>query len=111
MRLHSVASVLLAILLFAGCSGGKEVAEVPQNHGSEISRTDSGAIDSKPMRREFVAMRELVRQHELQQGNDKRIEAVKKALKERFPLLPDEGETEEEKRVFLEAKGLLAKNE
>lgn len=111
MRNIGTAYVLLSFLLLAGCSGGKEGAEASQDHGAEISRKPPKSVEVQPMRREFVVMRELVRQHELQQGNDKRIEAVEKALKERFPLLPDEGKTEEEKRVFLEAKELLAKNE
>lgn len=52
-------------------------------------------------------MRELVRQHSLQQGNDARIAAIEKALKEKFPLLPDKGVTDDEKRIYREAEKLV----
>ena len=68
------------------------------------------APKTPPMRKEFVILRELVRQHDLQQGNDRRIKAIETALKSKLPLLPDHGETEEEKRVFSQAERLMAEN-
>lgn len=107
MRNIGTACALFTLLLLAGCSGGKEGAETPQDHGAEISQKSPETIDAKPLRKEFVIMRELVRQHELQQGNDKRIEAVERALQEKFPALPDKGETDEERKIYREADRLL----
>lgn len=95
----------LALLLFAGCSDGKEET-VPSANAGESALSSATAQAPAPPRKEFVAVRELLRQHKLQQGNVKRIEAIETALKDRFPLLPDEGETEEEKRIFHEAEAL-----
>lgn len=102
---RAVLFAALALLLFAGCSGGKEEAVSSDSMG-ESPVPAATAPRPAPPRKEFVLLRELIRQHELQQGNAKRIEAVETALRERFPLLPDEGETEEEKRIFHEAEAL-----
>ena len=103
---RAVRLAALALLLFAGCSGGKEEA-VPSANAGESALSGATAPAPASPRKEFVAVRELLRQHELQQGNAKRIEAVETALKERFPLLPDEGKTEEEKRISQAAKIIL----
>lgn len=103
---RAVLFAALALLLFAGCSGGKEEAAPSANAGESAL---SGATTPAPAspRKEFVAVRELLRQHELQRGNAKRIEAVENALKARFSLLPDEGKTEEETSIVQQAKSLL----
>lgn len=99
------------VLLLAGCSGGKEDGAAAPTAPSPLAREqdahtsmDDGA---DAPRKEFVIMRELVRQHELQQGNDKRIEAVERALMEKFPKLLDGGKTEEERQIYREAQKLL----
>ncbi len=97
---------VLSLLLLAGCSGGKEEA-VPSDSVGESPVPAATAPRLVPPRKEFVLVRELIRQHELQQGNAKRIEVVETALKERVPLLPDEGKTEEETSIFQQAKRLL----
>ena len=130
MRQTHMAFALASLLLLAGCSGGKEAAN-PQDHGAEMSQDysaesslDHGAevsIDHgeenyvksieisevKQPRKEFVIVREIVRQHGLQKDNEKRMEAIATALKAKFPLLPDKGETEEEKRIYREAETML----
>lgn len=106
MRQTHMAFAFATLLLLAGCSGGKE-AESPQDHGAEISGKPPKSIYVKSLRREFFVMREIVRQHELQQGNDKRIEAVERALMEKFPALPDKGETDEERKIYREAEALM----
>ena len=103
---RAVLFAALALLLSAGCSGGKEEA-VPSANAGESALSGATAPAPASPRKEFVAVRELLRQHELQQGNAKRIEAVETALKERFPLLPDEGKTEEETSIVQQAKRLL----
>ena len=99
MRNIGTACALLTLLLLAGCSGGKEEDAAATMHGPPEAVV--------PPRKEFVIMRELVRQHELQQGNDKRIETVEKALKEKFPALPDKGETDEERQIYRAAETLV----
>ena len=129
MRQTHTAFALATLLLLAGCSGGKEAAN-PQDHGAELSQDysaevsidhgaeslqDHGAENSvnslgisevQQPRKEFVIVREIVRQHGRQQGNEKRMEAIATALKAKFPLLPDKGETEEEKQIYREAEAL-----
>ena len=122
MRQTHMAFAFATFLLLAGCSGGKEAAN-PQDHGSENSidhsaelLQDHGAENTvksfrisevQQPRKEFVIMREIVRQHGLQTDNEKRMEAIATALNAKFPLLPDKGETEEEKRIYREAETLL----
>ncbi len=131
MRNIATACALLAFLLLAGCSGGKEedvaataggtsargihVGTEGPREGRALSRPPAHTAATKrglpqtvaPPRKEFVVMRELVRQHELQQGNDKRLEAVEKALKEKFPVLPDKGETDEERQIYRDAENFF----
>ncbi len=132
----AAAIVSALFLLLAGCSGGKEagarervppadvtggssscstVAGEPpaprQTDAASASLPQSDGQTVKPsncqtLRKEFVVVREIVRQHSLQQGNEKRMEAIEAALKSKFPLLPDKGETEEEKRVYRDAEEL-----
>lgn len=114
MRLRPGALTATVILLLAGCSGGKEEdaqtnAEKPAAPAAAESPDASNPAKPVPVRKEFVAMRELVKQHGLQAGNDKRMQAVESALRTRFPLLPDEGNTEEERRIYRQAEELLAK--
>jgi len=114
MRLPRAALAASVILLLAGCSGGKEEAaqtnaETPAAPAAAESPDASEPAKPVPVRKEFVVVREIVRQHALQAGNDKRMQAVESALRTRFPLLPDEGNTEEETRIYRQAEELLAK--
>ena len=95
--------VFASILLLAGCSGERKDS-VKSTQGREAS------VPAKDdVRREFVIVRELVRQHALQQGNGKRIEAVEKSLKSKFPALPDKGTNSEERRIYNEARAVVGK--
>ena len=99
-------SSLLSLLLFAGCSGekrGPPDVSVPVAPSTSMSASAAPA----PLRRDFVVMRELVRQHELQAGNELRTKAVEKSLREKFPALPDGDLTEEERTIFLKAEKLF----
>ena len=112
--MRSCRLALAFFLLLAGCSGGEESVEGPTEKEDVVATPEAApapqAAKTAPMRKEFVVLRELVRQHDLQQGNEKRIKAIETAIMERFPLLPDRGETEEEKRVFSQAEKLMAEN-
>ena len=114
MRFRCVTLSLASLLLLAGCSGGKENVEEPSEKEGAVATPEvkpaQQAAKIAPMRKEFILLRELVLQHDLQQGNEKRIEAIETALKSKFSLLPDHGETEEEKRVFSQAERLMAEN-
>ena len=99
----------LALLLLAGCSGGKDPdARIDDGGDRQTVKQSNCQTEERviPLRKEFVVVREIVRQHGLQQGNDNRMTAIETALKAKFPLLPDEGETEEEKRIYHDAKAL-----
>ena len=106
MRFANAAIRSFSLLLFAGCSGEKR-------DSSELSVPDAPSIsmpasaEPAPLRRDFVVMRELVRQHELQAGNELRTKAIEKSLREKFPALSDGNLTEEERTIFLKAEELL----
>lgn len=106
MRFLNAAIRSFSLLLFAGCSGEKrDPPELSVPVAPSISMTASAA--PAPLRRDFVVMRELVRQHELQAGNELRTKAIEKSLREKFPVLPDGDLTEEERTIFLKAEDLL----
>ena len=89
-----VAAALL--LAGAGCSGGREhpAGEPPAPPGE--------------VRREFVVLRELVKQHAAQEeaGNEARVEAVERYLRDWLARVPDEGANEEEREVLRLAREL-----
>ena len=60
------------------------------------------------MRREFIILRELVKQHAKQTaaGNVERLAIVDRNLRERLVSLPDEGQTEDEREVVRQAREL-----
>lgn len=104
---RSVALIGVALLLLAGCSGEKKnSANADQSEPTKSVAVDAPKTDS--VRKEFAIVREIVKQHELQAGNEKRIAAIETALRTRFPRLPDKGRTEEEKRIFRLGEDLLA---
>ena len=104
MRRTGTAFALASLLLLAGCSGGKETE--PSEHGAKHSGKPSEIAEIQPIRKEFMMVREIVKQHALQQGNEKRMAAIEAALTNKFPLLPDKGATDEEKRIYREAEEL-----
>ncbi len=108
MRHHGSAFVLATLLLLAGCSGGKDADARIDDGNRQTANPSNRQTEERviPLRKEFVVVREIVKQHGLQQGNDNRMAAIETALKAKFPLLPDEGETEEEKRIYHDAKAL-----
>lgn len=97
---------LAAFLYLAGCSGGNGDGRLPPPEPDSTTVPAASAIDTAT-RKEFVVLRELVKQHGLQKDNAMRREAVARALKEKFPQLPDEGKNEEEKRMFRQAAELI----
>ena len=60
------------------------------------------------VRREFVVLRELVKQHAAQEeaGNEARVAAVERHLREWLARVPDEGANEEEREVLRQAREL-----
>ena len=99
------ACLALAVLVFlAGCGKG----------GSGAASADSGPTSPPAtpveVRKEFVILRELVKQHGLQveAGNDARVEAVERHLRERLEKLPDGGANEAERDILRRARGIPA---
>ena len=106
MRFANAEIVSFATLLFAGCSGEKR--DPPQSPvQSDSSIVTSASAATVPLRHDFVIMRELVRQHELQKGNELRTKAIESHLRARFPTLPDDGLTAEELTIRHKAEKLL----
>ena len=106
MRLAGTAIVPCSLLLLAGCSGGP--GEPEQTAAAPTVADDAVACDeTSPPRREFVILRELVRQHGLQRGNEPRTKTIESSLRKRFPDLPDKGTTDEERRIYHEAENLF----
>jgi hypothetical protein len=61
------------------------------------------------VRREFVILRELAKQHGIQgeAGNAARVEAVERHLRERLAAVPDEGRNEEEREILERARRVM----
>ena len=105
----AVCGAVLCLLLSAGCSGGEEggvSGDATRRDAASPSPEIAVKTEDSP-RREFIVMREIVEQHGLQTGNEKRMVAIETALKTRFPLLPDKGEIKEERRIYREAEALV----
>ena len=75
--------------------GAREIAGEPPAPSGEV-------------RREFVVLRELVKQHAAQEeaGNEARVAAVERHLREWLARVPDEGGNEEEREVLRQAREL-----
>lgn len=95
----AVLAVLLGLL--AGCSGGER-----DGGGAEGGVAGEGAVAKSEVRKEFVILRELAKQHGIQSeaGNEARLEAVERHLRERLESLPDNGRNEEERAIAAEAR-------
>lgn len=92
-------AVVAAALLLAGagCSGegGQQPAGEPPASPGEV-------------RREFVVLRELLKQHAAQEeaGNEARVEAVERYLREWLERIPDEGVNEEEREIMRKVRAV-----
>ena len=106
MRLAGSAIVPCSLLLLAGCSGGTEEAAPPAAAPAPADAVEA-CDETSPPRREFVILRELVRQHGLQRGNEPRTKTIESSLRKRFPDLLDKGTTDEERRIYREAEDLF----
>ncbi|MBR6022251.1 MAG: hypothetical protein IK066_07520 [Kiritimatiellae bacterium] len=98
-------AVVVAALLLCGCSGGREGTE--RATGCPLQDFDKRA----EVRKEFVVLRELVKQHAVQSeaGNTERVETVERHLLERVEKLSDDGECEEERAIAFQARELVGK--
>ena len=102
-RAATLASLVLAVWIpLAGCGKG----------GRGETSADSGPT-SPPgtpteVRKEFVILRELVKQHGLQgeAGNEARVEAVERHLREWLEKVPDGGANEAERGILEQARAL-----
>ena len=96
---HALAAV--ALLLLAGCGGPSSSPPSPP----QISST----ADPTELRKDFVILRELVKQHALQTeaGNDSRVETVERHLRERVEALPDPGQNAAEREIVRQARALV----
>ena len=98
-RAALAALLLLLLMAVAGCSGRKEEQQpaggppAPPGQKAEV-------------RREFVVLREVVKQLEAQReaGNEARLAAVERYLGEWLAKVPDEGENEEEREILRRAR-------
>lgn len=108
--------VALCVLLLAGCSGGREddrgkgVPPVQQQNVQDARSPSSGQPDSASIRREFLILRELVKQHAKQTevGNAERLSNVHHHLRERLATAPDENLTDAEKAILEDARRILS---
>lgn len=60
------------------------------------------------VRKEFVILQELVKQHGLQReaGNEVRVETIKRHLREWLEKIPDNGTNEAERGILEQARAL-----
>ncbi len=99
------AAVAAALLLGGGCSGSGGSGAAPPAAG-EQSEAPKAAGE---VRKEFVILRELARQHEIQKeaGNEARVAAVERHLRERVEAASEEGATEAERVILRVARRLV----
>lgn len=108
-RVNGRAVVAAALLLVgSGCSREREGNE--RGRASEFPGEIAGEPPASPaqMRREFVVLRELVKQHAAQgeAENEVRVAAVERHLREWLARIPDEGANEGEREVLRLAREL-----
>ena len=96
---HALAAAVL--LTLAGCGGPSSSPPPPPQAPATAEPTD--------LRKDFVILRELVKQHSLQieAGNEARVEAVERHLKTRLSTLPDSGQTPAEQEILAQAQALI----
>ena len=95
---HALAAA--ALLTLAGCGGPSSSPPPPPQAPATAEPTE--------LRKDFVILRELVKQHALQTeaGNEARVEAVERHLKSRLSSLPDSGQTPAEQEILAQAQAL-----
>ncbi len=91
-----------ALLSLAGCGGPSAPPPSPPQ--------PTAAVEQIELRKDFVILRELVKQHALQteSANEARLAAVERHLRERLETLPDTGQSAEEREILRNARSLLA---
>ena len=96
---HTLAAA--ALLSLAGCGGPSSPPPLPPQAPATAEPTE--------LRKDFVILRELVKQHALQTeaGNEARVETVERHLRERLEALPDGGRNEEEREIVRKARELV----
>ena len=96
---HALAAAVL--LALAGCGG--------PSSPPPLSPQASATTEPTELRKDFVILRELVKQHTLQTeaGNEARVEAVERHLKSRLSTLPDSGQTPAEQEILAQAQALI----
>lgn len=94
----ATAAVLLTL---AGC-GGPSSSPPP-------SPQASATAEAAELRKDFVILRELVKQYSLQSeaGNKARVEVVERHLKARLSSLPDSGHNPAEQEILAQAQALI----
>ena len=97
---HTLSAAVL--LTLAGCGGPSEVPPQPLPQAPATA-------ESAEVRKDFVILRELVKQHALQTeaDNEARVEAVERHLKSRLSTLPDSGQTPAEPEILARAQALI----
>ena len=90
-----------ALLTLAGCGG-------PSSPPSPSPPAPTTAEPTE-LRKDFVILRELVKQHALQTeaDNEARLEAVERHLKTHLSTLPDSGQTPAEQEILARAQALV----
>lgn len=97
---HALAAAVL--LLLAGCGGPSSSPPPPPQAPATAEPSE--------LRKDFVILRELVKQHALQSEaeNEMHAAAVERYLEEWLAKIPDEGVTDEEREIIRHARSLLS---
>ena len=98
------AALAAALLPFLAACSGADNPEAPVANAPTSQPTPSPS----KVRKEYVILRELTKQHALQSeaGNEARLESVKRHLSECLSTIPDEGQSDEERAIVCEAQRL-----
>ena len=101
MALPRCALAAVALLTFSGCGGPSSPPPAPQQ---AVATADPAEV-----RKDFVILRELVKQHSLQTeaGNKARVETVERHLRSRLSTLPDSAQNPAEQEILAHAQALV----
>ena len=96
---HALAAA--ALLTLAGCGGPSSPSPPPPQ--------TSSTAEPAELRKDFIILRELVKQHSLQTeaSNDTRVATVERHLRERLAALPDGGTNEDEREIVRRARAVV----
>lgn len=102
MALLRCALAVAALLTLAGCGGPSSSSPPPPPQASTTA-------EATELRKDFVILRELVKQYSLQSeaGNTARVEAVERHLKSRLSTLPDSSPNPAEQEILARAQALV----